>query len=85
MHLVGLGGLVAEPFDEGLCFGNLLLLVLVGPQLLLAPFGTQVDVFVVADLIVVDLSARYFDGAVCDVIDEGAVVADHNHCALVIL
>ena len=84
LHLVGLGGLVAEAFDEGACLGNLLLLVLVGAELLFAALGAQGYVFVILDLVVVDLSAGDFDGARAYVVDKRAVVRHHDHRPLVL-
>ena len=78
LNLHGLGGLIAEAFDEGLHVGYLFLLVLVSPELLLAPLLAQGDVFVVLHVVVDDPSARDFQGAVRHVVDERAVVA-HQH------
>ena len=44
LHLHGLGGLVAEAFDEGFSVGNLLLLIGVSAHLLLDSFGMQLHV-----------------------------------------
>ena len=79
LHLHGLGSLVAETLDEGFSVLDLLLLVLVGTELLLAAFLAQDDKLVVLHLVVVDASAGYFDGAGRDVVQEGTVVADQHH------
>ena len=79
LHLYGLRCLIAEAVDEGLRVGNLLLLVLPGTELLLAPFGTEADVLVVLHPIVIDASATYLYGAVRHVVYEGAVVAHQHH------
>ena len=62
-----------------LYLGNLLLLVLVGTKLLFATFVTELDIFVVLCLVVVDVMACYLDGAVGDVVDECTVVAHEYH------
>ena len=79
LHLYRLGGLVAETLDELLQVGNLLLLILVGPQLLLATFGAELYIFVVLHLIVPYAPARDLERAVGDIVDEGAVVGDEYH------
>ena len=81
LHLHGLGGFVAEAFDEVANVGHLLLLVLVGPQLLLATLGAQAHKFVVLHLVVRNLPTGNFEGAVGHVVDKGAVVADQHHTA----
>ena len=78
LHLHGFGGLIAETFDELPHVGHLLLLVLVGPELLLTTLLAQLDVFVVLDLIIYNVSAGNLQGAVGDVVDEGTVVADQH-------
>ena len=85
LHLIRLGGFVAELLDE--LFGLLdhPLLVLVGRQLLSAPFGPQHDVFRVGDLVVVDLAQRELHGAVGHVVQKGPVVRDHQHGAVIVL
>ena len=57
----------------------LFLLVLVGAQLLLTALGAQHHILVVFDLVVFDVAAGYLDGAVGDIVDEGAVVAHQHH------
>ena len=79
LHLYGFGGLVAEAFDEVLRFLNLLLLVLIGTELLLAPLGTELHELVVLHAVVVDASARNLNGAGGDIVNEGTVVAHQHH------
>jgi len=79
LHLHGFGGLVAETLYKVLDVGYLFLLVLVGAQLLLTALGAQYDILVVLDLVVFDVAAGYLDGAVGDIVDEGAVVAHQHH------
>ena len=76
LHLYGFCRLVAEALDEGLGVGNLLLLVLPGADLLLAALLAELHIFVVLDFVVLDMSARYLQGAVGDVVDERPVMAD---------
>ena len=83
LHLVRLGGLVAELLDELFGLFDHPLLVLVGGQLLRTPFGAQHDVFRVGHLVVVDLAQRQFDGACGDVVQKGAVVRNDEHGAVV--
>ena len=83
LHLHGLGGLVAEALDEGLRLLYLAALVFVGAQLLFAAFGAQREVFVVLHLVVVYLAAGDLYGACGHVVDEGPVVRDEHHGAVV--
>ena len=46
---------------------------------LLTALGAQYDILVVLDLVVFDVAAGYLDGAVGDIVDEGAVVAHQHH------
>ena len=59
LHLYGFGGLIAEALDKGAHLGYLLLLVLVGTLLLFAAFLSKHHIFIVAHLIVYDVSTRY--------------------------
>ena len=79
LNLYGLGGLIAEAVDEGLCVGNLLLLVLKGTQLLLATLGTEVDVLVVLHTVVIYPAATNLYGAVRYVVYKGTVVTHQHH------
>ena len=79
LHLNGLGGLVTETVHKGTDVGNLLLLVLVCPKLLLPSFGTQIHIFVILYLIVIKPAAGDFKGAVGHIIYKGSVVADQHH------
>ena len=79
LHLHGLRGLVAEALYEVLDVGYLLLLVLPGAQLLLAPLGAQAHVLVVPYAVVLHAAAGYFERARGDVVEEGAVVADQHY------
>ena len=79
LNLYGLGGLIAEAVDEGLCVGNLFLLVLEGTELLLAALGTEVDILVVLHTVVVYPAATNLYGAVRYVVYEGTVVAYQHH------
>ena len=79
LHLNRLGWLVAEPLDKILDVGNLLLLVFVGTELLLAAFGTQHHILIVFHLIVFYPSTSNFEGTVSYIVDESTVVAHQNH------
>ena len=79
LNLYGLGGLIAEPVDEGLCVGNLFLLILEGTELLLAALGTKVDVLVVLHTIVIYPAATNLYGAVRYVVYKGTVMAHQHH------
>ena len=56
LHLYRLGSLIAETIDELPHVCHLFLLVLIGTQLLLTPFGTQLHILVVFHLVVNNLS-----------------------------
>ena len=84
LHLVRLGGFVAEFLDELLGLLDHPLLVLVGRHLLRPPLGAQDDVFRIGDLVIGDLAQRQFDRAVGDVVQKGAVVRNEQHRAVVI-
>ena len=75
MYLIAFSWFIAESFDELFDFSYLLLLVFVGADLLFASLIAQLYIVIVFDLVVIDAAACYFDGAVGDVVDEGAVVA----------
>ena len=79
LHLNGLGRLIAEALNELAHVLHLLLLVLVGTQLLFAPFLAQHDILVVLDLIVDNLSAGYFQRPVAYIIYKRTVVAHQHH------
>ena len=79
LHLNGLGGLIAKALNEVGDIGNLLLLVLIGTELLLATLATEHYVFVVLDAVVVYGATGDLNGTVSDIIDEGAVVAHKHH------
>ena len=78
LHLIGLGGLISELLDESLGLLDFLTLILVGSELLLPPLVAQDDILVVLHLVVVDMSARDFYGAVGHVVDKRTVVADED-------
>ena len=79
LHLHSLGGLIAEALDKRLGVGDLLLLVLISTQLLLATLLAEHDILIVLHLVVFDMAAGDLQRAVGDVVDEGAVVADEDH------
>ena len=83
LHLIALGGLVAELLDELLGLLDHALLVLVGGQLLAAALGAQLDELGVGHLVVVYLAQRQLDGACGDVIQKCAVVRYEQHGAVV--
>ena len=85
LHLVRLGGLVAELLDELLGFLDHPLLVFVGRHLLRPALGAQDDIFRVGNLIVGDLTQRQLHRAVGHVIQKSTVVRDEQHRAVVIL
>ena len=79
LHLYSLCGLVPEAFNEIFYVGYFLLLVLVGTQLLLASFGSELHVLVILHFIVNHLATAYFERAVGHIVDECTVVAYQNH------
>ena len=79
LHLHGLRRLIAEAVDERLHIGDFLLLVLVGAKLLFATLFPQFDIIAVFHAIVDNLTTRYFQRAIRDIVDESTVVADENH------
>ena len=84
LHLVRLGGLVAELFDELLGLLNHPLLVFVGGQLLRPALGAQDDVFRVGNLVVVDFAQRELDRARGHIVQKGTVVRDEQYGAVVV-
>ena len=85
LHLHSLCRLISETLYEVLDVGYFFLLILVSSDLLFASFVAEFDIFVVLHLIVVHSPAGYFDGAVGDVVDECAVVADKHQSLGVLL
>ena len=79
LHLDSLGRFVSETLDEILDVGYFLLLILVGSQLLLAPFLTQLHILIILHPIVNDLAAGYLQRAVTYIVDKGAVVTHQYH------
>ena len=79
LHLVRFGRLVAEFFDEFFGLFDHPLLVFIGGDLLLAPFGPQFDVAAVRHFVVGGPPAGDLDGAVGDVIEECPVVRNEDH------
>ena len=79
LHLHGLRRLIAKAVDERLHIGDFLLLVLVGAKLLLATLFPQFDIFAVFHAIIDNLTARNFQRAIRDIVDESTIVADENH------
>ena len=79
LHLHGLGGLVTEALYELFHVGNLLLLVLVRPELLFPALCAQFDILVVLHLVVEHPAAAYLECAVGYVVDECPVVAHQHH------
>ena len=81
LHLLGFGGLVAEAFDEGLDLRHLALL---GRQLRHLAGATLLhldDILAIRAFVVVDAAGGNLDGALGDIIQEGAVVRDEDHGA----
>ena len=74
LHLYGFGGLVTELLNKLLCVVNHLLLILVGTHLLLDALFTQLHKMRIVHIVVVNLAARYLDGAVGHVVDKRSVV-----------
>ena len=81
LHLHRLCGLVAESLYEVFHLGHFLLLVLVCPELLLAPLFSQCHIFVVFHAVVDDLSARNLQRAVRHIVDKRTVMTDEHHCS----
>ena len=79
LHLNSLRCLIAEPLNERLGIGNLLLLVLIGAQLLLTALAAQHYILVVLHLIVNHLAATYLQRAVGDVVYKRTVVTHQHH------
>ena len=79
LYLQSLGVGALEAFDELFCFGNELLLLVVGLLLLFAAFLAELEVFGVVYLVVVDAAHRDLDGAGGDVVHKLTVVADDYH------
>ena len=75
LHLYGFRSLITEPFNERLCIGNLLLLVLIRTELLLTAFLSEDKILVILHTIVLHVSTGYLQRTVCNVIDERTVVA----------
>ena len=79
LNLYGFGGFIAEAFDEILGVGNHLLLVLVGAHLLLVALLAELDKPAVVDIVVVYPTEGDLNRTVAYIINECAVVADHEY------
>ena len=79
LNLDGFGGFIAEPLDEVLGVLNHLLLVLVGANLLLVAFLTELHKAAVVDVVIVDAAECYFYRPGTGVIYECAVVRNHEY------
>ena len=75
LHLYGFRSLITETFNERLCIGNLLLLVLIRTELLLTTFFSEDKILVILHTIVLHVSTGYLQRTVCDVVDERTIVA----------
>ena len=79
LYLHGLGRFITETFDKLFGILYLFLLILVGSQLLLAPLLTEFHVLIVSNLVIVDASARDFDGTIGYIINKCPVVTNQHY------
>ncbi len=84
LHLHSLSGLIAETLNKLLRIGNGLLLVFESAHLLFPAFFAQFHKLGVRHLVVVDVSARNFNGSVGNTVEEGTVVRNQQHRASVL-
>ena len=79
LYLHGLGRFITETFDKLFGILYLFLLILVRSQLLLAPLLTEFHVLIVSNLVIVDASARDFDGTIGYIINKCPIVTNQHH------
>ena len=85
LHLLGLGGLVAETLDESLDLRHLALLGGKLSHLRSAAFLHLHHIFGIGTFVVVDAAGGDLDGAVGDIVEERAVMGDEHHGARIVL
>ena len=83
LHLFGLGGFIAKTLNESFDVLNLALLVLVGRALHVDTLFTQADIVRIRHLIVVYLAIADFHRPEGEVVQESAVVRDHQDGAII--
>ena len=74
LHLIGFRVGALETFDELFCLGNHLLLVVISSLLLLPALSTQLQIFAVIYLVIVNLTHCNFNGSGGDMVYKGFVV-----------
>ena len=79
LYLYRFSGFVPETLDELFGVSDHLLLILVRAYLLFVSLFAQFDEPAVVDVVVINATKRYFYRSVADVVNEGAVVADHEY------
>ena len=79
LYLYGFCCFITEALYELFCVLNHLLLVEVRPYLLFMPLFAQFDEPAVVDVVVVNTAECYLNGSAAYIIDECAVVADHEY------
>ncbi len=79
LHLIALGGLVAERPYEVLCLGYHPLLILIGGHLLGKTLASQLHIFAVRHFIIVQTPEHQLDCAACNSIQKLPVVRNHQN------
>ena len=79
LHLIALGGLVAETLNKFLGLLDHPLLVLVCGPLLLHPLAAQLNILGIRHLVVVDVTEDYLHRPGGHPVQEAAVVGNEHH------
>ena len=80
LYLYGFRSLITETFNERLCIGNLLLLVLIRTELLLTTFFSEDKILVILHTIVLHVSTSNLQRTVRYIVDKRTVVAHKYNC-----